>query len=108
MENIIATDLAKFGYRERKMAEKLLVAWNENGLPDDFEDYGVEVMFNTHSGNVFLTNSNYQVAMMNGANLELFYLCPYCAHEGFLDEMKHKPEDDECTEYMREIGIEKI
>jgi hypothetical protein len=102
---ITTTDFSKFGYRERVMAEKLLSAWNRDGLPDNFEDYNVEIMFNTHSGSVFLTNESYQVAMMNKGNLEIFYLCPYCGHEGFLDEMEHKPEDEECEAYMADIGV---
>lgn len=105
MEDIATIDLAKFGYRERKLAEKLLAAWNKNGLPDNFEDYDVKIMFNTYSGSVFFTNSEYQVAMMNGADLELVYSCPYCGHEGFLDEMKHEPRDEDCTRYMKEIGV---
>lgn len=108
MEDIVTIDFGEFGYRERQMAEELLSAWNKNGLPENFEDYGVTIMFNNSSGNVFLVNKDYQVAMMNGANLELFYSCPYCGHEGFLDEMKHKPEDEGCTEYMKEIGVGEV
>lgn len=99
------TDFAKFGNRERKMAEELLRAWREQGLPDDFDDDKVTIMMNHNSGNVFLTNAEYQVAMMNGDTLESFYTCPYCGHEGFKDEMEHNPENSECTEYLQEIGV---
>ncbi len=100
----VITDLSQFGYREKKMAAILLTEMC-NGLPDDFNDDEVTVMMNTGSGNVFLTNSDYQVAMMNGDNLESFYSCPMCGHEGFKDEMQHDG-SAECTRYLREIGVE--
>jgi hypothetical protein len=81
------TDLTKLGYRERKMAEELLHAWNEAGLPEDFDDNEVTIMMNTNSGYVFLTNSDFQVAMMNGDNLEMFYTDPETGEEGFLEDL---------------------
>ena len=99
------TDLSKFGHREIKMASELLNAWIDKGLPDDFESDGVTVMMNFNSGSVFLTNSEYQVAMMNGDNLESFYSCPICGHEGFKEDMPHNEDDKECQEYLKDIGI---
>tara|TARA_R110000868_G_scaffold12456_6_gene59515 strand:+ start:174 stop:515 length:342 start_codon:yes stop_codon:yes gene_type:complete len=81
------TDLTKFGYRERKMAEELLHSWNEDGLPENFDDDEVTIMLNLNSGNVFLTNSEFQVAMMNGESLEIFYTDPETGEEGFLEEL---------------------
>ncbi|MCK5074107.1 MAG: hypothetical protein KAQ98_11825 [Bacteriovoracaceae bacterium] len=97
------TDFAKFGSRERKMAEDLLKAWRKQGLPEDFYEDEVTIMMNQNSGNVFLTNADYQVAMINGDKLESFYDCPYCGHEGFLEDMEHEPEDEECSRYLEEI-----
>jgi len=105
MNEITTTDFSKFGYRERRIAEELLREWNKDNLPEDFEYDEVTIMFNTHSGNVFLTNGSFQVAMMNDTGLESFYTCPYCGHEGFKEDMEHEPENAECAEYMREIGI---
>lgn len=87
MNDITTTDFSKFGYRERKLAEVLLKAWNEQGLPEDFHDDEVVIMMNMHSGNVFLTNSEYQVAMMNGDQLESFYFDTETGEEGFKDEL---------------------
>ncbi len=87
MSNITTTDFSKFGYRERKLAEQLLKAWNEQGLPEDFQNDEVVIMFNTHSGNVFLTNSDFQVAMMNGDKLESFYTDLETGEEGFKNEL---------------------
>jgi len=97
------TDLSQFGNRQRKMAEKLLKAWREQGLPEDFYDNEVSIMMNTSSGNVFLTNEDFEVAMMSEDLLESFYNCPICGHEGFLKDMDHNPDDKECQEYLNSI-----
>jgi hypothetical protein len=99
------TDLSEFGYRELDMAADLLKAASNGQLPDDFDDDGMTVMMNMDSGNVFLTNSDYQVAMMNGDTLESFYSCPICGHEGFAEDMEHGEDDEECQEYLRDIGV---
>jgi hypothetical protein len=83
MTDITTTDLSKFGYRERVIARELLEAWEVQGLPEDFEETEVTIMFNMYSGNVFLTNSEFQVAMMCDDKLESFYSCPQCGNEGF-------------------------
>jgi hypothetical protein len=93
-------DLGQFGYREIEIAAKLLTAYCENkSILDD----GVKVEFNPNSGNVFLVDGNYNVAMMNGDKLEKWYNCPYCGQEGFLEDMKHEPQNEECARYIEEI-----
>ncbi len=59
-------------------------------------------MFNQHSGNVFLTNSDYQVLMFNGSELDLFISTPYNGNEGFMDELIEEYEDmhQEDKEYL--------
>lgn len=98
MRATTTTDLAKFGWRERKMAAELLAAMCEQGLPDDFEDDEVVVMFNMDSGNVSLTNSEFQVAMMNGDRLESWYYCPECGAEGFAEDINWNAEEGMCGE----------
>jgi hypothetical protein len=90
------TNLADFRSRERRLLIELLTAWEEQGLPDDFYEEEVVPMFNRNSGNVFLTNSEFQVAMMNGDKLESFYSCPNCGHEGFKEDCELN--DDGCNE----------
>lgn len=90
MKPITINDFSKFGYRERKMAEQLLRAWNEQGLPEDFYEDEVSIIMNTHSGCVFLTNSEFQVAMMNGDRLESFYTDFETGEEGFKDELSEE------------------
>ena len=81
------TDLSDFGHRELEMLEELLCAMRTQGLPNDFEDSNVTPVMNQYSGNVFLSNSEYQVAMMNGDKLESFYTLSYSGEEGFADEL---------------------
>lgn len=87
MTNFTTTDFSKFGYRERKLAEELLKAWREQGLPEDFYEDEISIMFNTRSGCVFLTNSEYQVAMLNDDKLETFYTDFETGEEGFKNEL---------------------
>jgi hypothetical protein len=87
------TNLADFGFRQLKIVRDLLSAMLEQGLPDDFEKDGVVPMMNMNSGNVFLTNSEYQVAMLNGDKLESFYNSPYEGKEGFFDDLLNEYAD---------------
>jgi len=90
MNNIVTADLSKFGYRERELAEALLKAWREQGLPDDFHNEEVTINLNMNSGYVFLSNSEYQVAMMNDDKLEIFFTDFETGEEGFLDELSEE------------------
>ena len=92
------TDLAGFGCRELRMAAELLTACCED--PPGFLGDGIQLMMNTYSGCVFLTDEDYAVAMMNGDRLEQFHSCPECGAEGFAEDM---PENDCCQRYLREV-----
>ena len=100
------TNLEDFGFRELKMAGELLSAYKDYDKDKTrfFDSEGVHVMFNMNSGYVFLTNSEYQVAMLNGDKLEDFFTCPICGHEGFLEDMVHGEDDHECQEYLQDIA----
>jgi hypothetical protein len=103
--NTVTTNLAEFGSREIKELRDILDAWIEKGLPDDFYDEGVHPMFNMSSGNVFLTNEDFDVCMISDGVLCSFYSCPECGHEGFAEEMREG--DACCVEYISErLGYE--
>ena len=87
MVDFTTTDLSRFGSRERHLAEELLKAWRLQGFPEGFYDDEVCVMMNIQSGYVFLTNSEFQVAMMNGDKLEVFYTDFETGEEGFLEDL---------------------
>lgn len=95
-------DLSEFGYRELDMTADLLKAYVDNGK--NILGDGVKVEFNPNSGYVFLVDGDYNVAMVNGDNLEFRYNCPICGHEGFLEDMQHGEDDEECQEYLKDIG----
>jgi hypothetical protein len=78
----VTTDLARFGQRELSMARDLLVAYcdparNRAELLGD----GVRIALNMHSGYVFLTDEDCNVANVEGDMLEDFLVCGYCGHE---------------------------
>lgn len=83
MQNYYTENLAEFGVRERKIAGAMLVA----DLPEHFDTVGVRIAFNKNSGNVFLVNDDYQVAMFNGTELALFHNTPYEGFEGFIEDL---------------------
>ena len=87
------TNLADFGARELAEVRDLLDAMLEQGLPGDFYADQVQPMFDQNSGHVFLTNSDYQVCMLNGDKLESFYCSPHECREGFHDDLKEQYED---------------
>lgn len=93
MENIVTSDLSKFGYRELELAQDILTAWRKHGLPEDFWDDGVQLSFNAYSGYVSLTNSDYQVAIEEDGKLVSFYSTPYEGREGTLEELLEEYED---------------
>jgi hypothetical protein len=105
MNNITTTDLSEFGMREIIEANKLLTAWVNNGLPNDFYDDGVTIMMNKNSGNVFLANSEYQVAMEDGGKLYSFYSTPYNGIEGSYEDLMADYENmsNEDKEYMDQL-----
>jgi hypothetical protein len=92
------TNLADFGFREIKMARDLLDAWVSSGLPSDFSTEGVTVMMNQNSGNVFLTNEEFEVAMESEGKLYSFYTSPYNGEEGSFEDLlsgfEHMHSDD--------------
>lgn len=100
---IVTADLSKFGYRELEMARELLNAYITQGAKNLID--GITLNFNTSSGYVFLSDKDFNVYMMNGHNLEQWFNCPYCGHEGFKEDIKHEFESNECKEYLIDIGI---
>lgn len=96
IQTATTTDLADFGSRERWLLVELLTAWDQQSLPEEFCDEEVRPMMNRNSGNVFLTNSEYQTAMMNGGKLEIWHNCSNCGHEGFEEDCQLN--DEGCNE----------
>jgi len=105
------TDLADFGYRELVIASNIIRALAEKPKPVDFEtESGLKIMMNKESGEVFLTNSFDQVAMINKDGvLEADYSTPSEGREGFLYELVYENDlsefDSDDLEFL--MGIAK-
>ena len=59
-----------------------------------------------NSGYVFLTNCDYQVAMLVGDRLESHYCTPYNGHEGFIEDLVDDIDNswnDEDIEFVMDI-----
>ena len=101
------TDLKEFGRRELSIAAKLLTAYAAN--PPAWLGDEIEIMMNTSSGYVFLTDADFNVAMIDPETnmLAPFLSLPYCGEEGFLSELielHDNPETDlhpDDAEYIR-------
>lgn len=104
------TNLADFGFREIKMAGELLTAYSENpNVCPYFSSEGVQLMMNQNSGNVFLTDEECNVLMMNGNDLEGFYVSPYSGHEGFFDDLVNDFDsswNEEDIEWLKKLAAD--
>lgn len=90
-------DISKFGFIERQEAARLLSALGTHHDKTDGMGDDVAVEFNPNSGNVFLVDGDYNVAMMNGNELETFYSCPQCGNEGFNGDYEFKTYQGYCS-----------
>jgi len=100
MENTVTSDMSEFGAREIDEMITILDTKVSQGLPEDFYDDGLTIMFNKMSGYVFLINSDYQVCMMNGNSLEMFHTCSNCGNEGFKEEIADENDCCNCCEEL--------
>jgi hypothetical protein len=98
-------DLLNFGYRELDMAGTLLKTFQTVNDDTKYLNSNVTIEFNQSSGNVFLVDEDCNVAMMNGHQLEDWFSCPICGHEGFKKDMEHGEDNEECQEYLKDIGV---
>lgn len=102
------TDLSAFGTRELAIAGELLTKYAEGGKYTEYLDDDVTVMMNTSSGNVFLTDEDCNVLMLNGDDLEPWIFTPYEGHEGFISELLEEllPTDlnSEDADYLRDLA----
>ena len=78
----VTSDLTKFGFRELDMAGDLLKAYAKNGC--EYLDNGVQVYFNDTRGNVFLSDEDGMVGMIDSeGKLKQWYSCSNCGNESF-------------------------
>lgn len=98
------------GYVQLRELSEMILSMIEDGVPKDFYDDGVVWEFNPNSGNMFFTNDDYQVCMMNGGKLESFYWLSYDGHAGFAEDLKENYENgcitnEEDIQQLIDLGI---
>ena len=59
------------------------------------------------SGCVFLVDEDYNVAMMNGDDLEDFITCPNCGEEGLATDFRDDNTASCCQKYADDCGLDK-
>lgn len=105
MQDPVTYDMSDFGFREMKMAAELMTAYAKS--PPEWLGDGVKIAMNRNSGCVFLTDEDYNTAMMNGEKLEMWLFTPYEGHEGFLSDLldEYAPTDlnGEDERYLRDM-----
>lgn len=99
------------GFRELKIAARILMEVAKHGFPDDFDGTHspVYIGFNPKSGCVYLANEDGDSAMMNGDRLEVWYYLGYSGTEGFFEDLRIKYtrgeiEHEEDREEFRQIA----
>lgn len=92
-DEIVTSDLTQFGYRELDMAADLLKAYAND--KEDFLGDGVNVFMNKNSGNVFLSDEDFNVGVLEDEKIVQFYSCPQCGNEGTQEEGKENDWDFE-------------
>lgn len=100
----ITQDLSQFGFRELAIAEKLLRAYalKKWASEKDHLGEGVAVVFNTHSGLVFLSDDFFNAAVLNDkGELENWLYCSGCGAEGVRSEVDFF-DDATCQGCIRE------
>ena len=98
----VTNDLTKFGTIELAEAGKLLSTLKTVRDNTKFLGDGVQVFFNNESGYVFLSDEDYNVAVMSGHDLVDFINCPECGNEGNINEFD--TESYCCKKYYKEMN----
>ena len=68
-----------------------------------WSDDGSKVAMNNQSGYVFLTNEDYQVAMIENEKLTMFLNCGECGNEGLEGEFEVVDSCEGCKDIMKDI-----
>tara|TARA_R110000824_G_scaffold396201_1_gene597525 strand:- start:958 stop:1323 length:366 start_codon:yes stop_codon:yes gene_type:complete len=109
MENYLTTDISKMDLSE---VTEMLTAYQQENTTTAFKAlwYDEETIptLNQESGYCFLTNSEYQVSMMNEGVLSMFINCGECGREEFeqewTNELTRSIKCEGCKEVIKMIN----
>jgi hypothetical protein len=103
---MVTKDLLHFGSEEKKTAGELLSVLGTENDKTHFLGDDVQLFLNDESGCVFLSDSDYNTAMLDDdGDLRDWHNCPVCGSEGFLEDL-HDGEpasDEECQEWFDDL-----
>lgn len=93
MDSVVTVDYSKFGYKELEIAGKLLSLYAEYGA--NFLNEGLTVNFNIHSGYVFLSDSDFNVGVLDDSEEHIvqFFSCYECSYEGTQEQAENEGKD---------------
>jgi len=100
--------------RERQEALKLWSLLYNDNLTDlakrQFDHNTADVYFNADSGNVFLSDENFNTVMDNGGELDLFINTPYNGEEGYFEDLMSIYENmhEEDKEYLKDLATDEL
>lgn len=106
MTNPVTHDLREFGLRELKRASMLLESYKSGKDKTQFLGDDVRVCFNKNSGYVFLTDSDYNTAMLDDRLfLQDFLYCPECGYEELSSDFRENAINNCCKEQADEYDV---
>lgn len=106
---VYENDLSVFGHLELTEVSNIFIAYKEGRitkLANDYFDFStIKICFNDNSGNVFLSDSEYNTIMLSDGILDLWIYTPYYGFEGSLNELVLDKLDDilDKENYLDEI-----
>ena len=95
-------DLSEFGFRELKEAGLLLTLYKSDKDKSELSEK-ISIEFNPNSGNVFLVDEDYNVAMEWNGELVNWLNCPECGYENYLPEYLKESINQCCKNYFKEF-----
>lgn len=94
-------DLSKFTFHELDEVITLLTVLRDQGVPYNCSKKNVQIVMDAETRQIFLSNDNADLMMINEGNLQKYFTCPVCQHQGFMDSLPmHNPGNDFCMSWV--------
>ena len=102
---MVTNQLSKFGFHEFELAKQLFSQVVENGFPPLYNEDGLELLFNTSTGDVYFENNEGLRCMINTRHdcLDIYYSTPYSNYEGFIDDLIEQYDDEKENWHEEDI-----
>ena len=112
VDEIVTSDLSQFGRADINEAQRLLSAYLFDNETKMLNDEGIQIYMNKNSGKVFLSDEDYNVAVVKEIQegdtykdlLIDWIVCPECGYEEDQHDFQWMAEQD--TEYTEQCCME--